>query len=112
MTVPRSIYGQYLAHATGPPTSVGPGRLQISQSTGFSTLVGKCISMVHSPSFGKLLVYILPIKVAIMKTWLHLDFVDWSNTLSKEDVYEQRIPLQNDLQNAHAGIQKDVLAKS
>ena len=26
------------------------------------------------------------------ETWLHLDFVDWSNTWSKQDVYEQRIP--------------------
>ena len=28
------------------------------------------------------------------ETWLHLDSVDWSNTWSKQDVYEQRIPLK------------------
>ena len=28
------------------------------------------------------------------ETWLHLDFVDWSNTWSKQDVYEQRISLK------------------
>ena len=28
------------------------------------------------------------------KTWLHLDFVDWSNTWSKQKVHEQRISLK------------------
>ena len=28
------------------------------------------------------------------ETWLHLDFVDWSNTWSKQKVYEQRISLK------------------
>ena len=28
------------------------------------------------------------------ETWLHLNFVDWSNTWSKQDVYEQRISLK------------------
>ena len=29
------------------------------------------------------------------ETWLHLDFVDWSNTWPKHDVYEQRISLES-----------------
>ena len=28
------------------------------------------------------------------ETWLHLDFGDWSNKWSKQDVYEQRISLK------------------
>ena len=28
------------------------------------------------------------------EAWLHLDFVDWSNTWFKQDVYEQRISLK------------------
>ena len=42
-------------------------RLWISQTTGFSTFSGKCISMVHSPSHGKRFVYVPPIIVAITK---------------------------------------------
>ena len=28
------------------------------------------------------------------ETWLHLDFVDWSNTLSKQDDYDRHISLK------------------
>ena len=40
------------------------------------------------------------------ETWLHLDFVDWSNSWSKQDVYEQRISLENNLQIVHTIIQQ------
>ena len=50
------------------------------------------------------------------ETWLHLDFFDWSNIWSEQDVYEQRISLKERpaecSYGAHTGIPKDVLAKS
>ena len=55
---------------------------------------GRCISMVHFPFHGSRLVYVPPIKAAHHEAWLHLDFVDWSNTWSKQGVYEPRISLK------------------
>ena len=44
------------------------------------------------------------------ETWLHLDFVDWSNTRSKQDVYEQRMSLKERPEDCSYGNPKDVLA--
>ena len=37
------------------------------------------------------------------ETWLHLDFVDWSNIWSKQDVYEQRISVKERLADCAYG---------
>ena len=47
------------------------------------------------------------------ETWLHLDFVDWSNTGSKPNAYEPRISLKkNDPRKALLEIPNDVSARS
>ena len=46
------------------------------------------------------------------ETWLHLHFVDWSNTWSKQDVYEQRISLKERPADCSCGNPKKTYSRS
>ena len=56
---------------------------------------GKCTSMVYSPSLEKTLGLRPTDQSCHHETWLHLEFVDWSNTWSKQDLHERRISLKD-----------------
>ena len=73
---------------------------------------GKCTSMVHSPSHGKPLVYVPPIKVTI--TTYGFIWTSWIGTTAGPSKVNMigTFPSKKDLQLVHTGTRKDVLAKS
>ena len=113
------IYGQYLAYATGPHTTVETWihsgqlgrRLRISNHL-ILTVSGKCMSMVHSPSHGKHLAEDQMIKVAITKH----GFIWTSSTGATRGLGKMRTShafhWKNAPQNSHTEIPRDASAKS
>ena len=90
-----NFYGQYLAYATGPHTTVD----MWADVCGFLKPPGsqRCwkVSKHGAFSIPRETLGLRPTDQSCHpETWLHLDFDDWSNTWSKQDVYEQRISLK------------------
>ena len=102
ITIDEAFMDRILLTPPGPPLHCGdldPFRTIGPTSADFSihlalNAFGKCISMAHFSFHGNRLVNVPPIKAAIKETWHHLDFVDWSNTCSRQKVHEQRISLK------------------
>ena len=73
---------------------------------------GRCACMVHSPSRRRTLGLRPTDQSCHHETWLHLDFVDCSNTLSKQGDHDRHISLKERPQLVHTGTKNDVSTKS
>ena len=98
----RSIYGLYLAYTAGPHTNLGSIPDNWADVCGFLKPPGSHrFWKVHKHGAfsipGKTLGLRPSDQSCHHETWLHLDFVDWNNRWSKQDVYEQHISLKERL---------------